>query len=206
MPNNPPNEFLTEEELDLPHGSGSEELESEVRRAKAELDELRRKQEQIEKEKLRLEELSRRQEALEEGKAEMVEKLTRSLGIIARETEEGQQRLEQLRVIQRSFTDHLSLLERLNPRAWSANDAGREFAKGQGILDEARADYNKAQARLAIEAPDSAAASDMLDYEEEDSPKDFLYWLKSGFAFTLPIQILGIIGLILWALNSLGSR
>jgi DNA repair exonuclease SbcCD ATPase subunit len=206
MPNNPPNEYLTEEELDLPQGGGSEELETEVRRAKAELDELRRKQEQIEKEKLRLEELSRRQEALDEGKTEMVEKFTRALGVIARETEEGQQRIEQLRVIQRSFTEHLALLERLNPRNWSANDAGREFAKGQGILDEARADFNKAQARLAIEAPDSVSASELMDYEDEEAPKDFLYWLKSGFAFTLPIQILGIIGLILWALSSLGSR
>lgn len=206
MPNNPPNEFLAEEELDLPQEGVSEELEMEVRRAKAELDELRRKQEQIEKEKQRLEELSRRQEALEEGKAEMVEKLTRALGVIARETEEGQQRLEQLRVIQRSFTEHLALLERLNPRNWSASDAGREFAKGQGILDEARADFNKAQARLAIEAPDSAAASELMDYEEEDAPKDFLYWLKSGFAFTLPIQLLGIIGLIIWAITAMGSR
>lgn len=206
MPSQNPNEFLTEEELDLPQGGGSEELETEVRRAKAELDELRRKQEQIEKEKLRLEELSRRQESLDEGKTEMVEKLTRALGVIARESEEGQQRLEQLRIMQRSFTDHLALLERLNPRSWSANEAARELTKGQGVLDEARADFNKAQARLAIEAPDSAAASELLDYEEEDQPKDFLYWLKSGFAFTLPLQILGIIGLILWALSALGAR
>jgi len=205
MPNQPTNEFLTEEELDLPQGPAEEELESEVRRARAELDELRRKQEQIEKEKLRLEELSRRQEALEEGKAELVDKFSRALGVIARETEEGQQRLEQLRVIQRGFTDHLTLLERLNPGSWTASEAARELTKGQGVIDEARSDFSKAQARLALEIPESQTAAEMLDYED-DTPKDFLYWLKSGFAFTLPLQILGLLGLILWALQSLASR
>lgn len=206
MPSNPPSAFLQENELDLPEGHHSEELESEVLRAKAELEELRRKQDQIEKEKQRLEELRRRQDSLEEGKEEMLDKLTRALAAITKETEEIQQRQEQLRVIQRSFSDHLHVLEALQPRGWTAAEAARELAKGQGFLDEARSDYNRAQARLAVEAPDSAATAEMLEYEEEIPAKDFIYWLKSGFAFTLPLQVLGLAGLVVWIFQLLTAK
>lgn len=206
MPNDPQSTFLQENELDLPEGHHSEELESEVQRAKAELEELRRKQEQIEKEKLRLEELRRRQDALEEGKEEMMEKLSRSLDAIAKETEEIQQRQEQLRLIQRNFTEHLHTLEALHPRGWTAAEASRELAKAQGFLDEARSDFNRAQARLAIEAPDSATTAEMMEFEEEETSKDFAYWLKSGFAFTLPLQILGLGGIIVWIFQLLTAR
>jgi predicted RNase H-like nuclease (RuvC/YqgF family) len=208
MPTDPKRDrqFVEEEFLDLPEAHGSEELESEVRRARAELEELRRKQDQIEKEKQRLEELSRRQEALEDGKNEMMEKLGRALTSIHRETEEIQQRLEQLRVIQRNFSEHLAQLETIQPRSWSAAEAGRELTKGQAALDEARSEYNKASARLSIEAPESATAAELLEYEEEVGPKDFLYWLKSGFAFTLPLQVLALLGLLVWIWSLLSGN
>lgn len=206
MPSEPQPTFLRENELDLPAVEHSEELETEVLRAKAELEELRRKQEQIEKEKLRLEELRRRQDSLEEGKEEMLEKLSHSLDVIAKEYEELQQRQEQLRVIQRNFTDHLHTLENLHPRSWTVSEASRELAKGQGFLEEARSDFNRAQARLAIEAPHSSTTAEMLEYEEETTTKDFTYWLKSGFAFTLPLQILGLAGILVWVFQILASR
>lgn len=193
--------------LDLPAGAGEEELESEVRRARAELDELRRKQEQIEKEKLRLEDLSRRQEELETGRTSLIEKLERSLAAIQRETEENNQRLEQLQVIGRNFRDHLRTLQEIHPHSWTASEAPKEISKSNAALEEAKADFNKAQARIMIEAPDSSTASEILDYEEEAAAEhSFGYWLKSGFAFTLPLQILGLLGLIVWLLSIFGSR
>lgn len=206
MPSDPNREIVEEEYLDLPEGQVSEELESEVRRARAELEELRRKQEQIEKEKIRLEELSRRQEQLEEGRADMVEKLRKALTVITREIEEGQQRVEHMRVVSRNFSEHLAHLESLQPKIWTAGEAPKELAKGQTLLDEARSEYTKAQARIAIEDPESEAAAEMMAYEDEDmGEKDFLYWLKSGLAFTLPLQILGILGLLIWVWSLLVS-
>ena len=35
--------------------------------------------------------------------------------------------------------------------------------------------------------------------------RGFLYWLKSGFAFTLPIQVLGVIGLLVWVWSILSA-
>lgn len=209
MPNEPLRAPLEEEAyLDLPAGHGEEELESEVRRARAELDELRRKQEQIEKEKLRLEDLSRRQEELETGKAAILEKLERALSVIQRETEENNQRLEQLQIIGRTFRDHLHVLQEIHPHSWTASEAPKELSKGTAALEEARADFTKAQARLLIEAPDSATAAEIgeMDYEEGAADQGFGYWLKSGFAFTLPLQILGLLALVVWLLALFGGR
>jgi len=189
--------------LDLSEGHADEELESEVRRARAELDELRRKQEQIEKEKQRLEELSRRQNELERGRNEMVEKLERSLSVIHRETEECQQRLEQLQVIARNFKEHLRVIQALAPRSWSASEAPKEISKASAALEEARTDFAKAQARIALEAPD--VAPELYDYEEGYGEKNFLYWLKSGFAFTLPLQLIALIALIVWIYSLFSS-
>jgi len=189
-------EIIEEEYLDLADAHGEDELESEVRRAKAELDELRRKQDHIEKEKQRLEDLSRRQESMEEGKSELVERFSRSLESITRETEDCQQRLEYLKIVHANFSEHLSVLDAIHPRSWSANEVGKELNRSTAALEEARAEYNKAQARLGMDTTSGQATSDIVEYEE-DTPKDFAYWVKTGFAFTLPILLFGVIALII---------
>lgn len=199
-------ELMEDDYLDLQPSHGSEELESEVRRAKAELDELRRKQDQIEKEKLRLEELSRRQDAIEEGKNELVGKLSNALALIEREMEDAQQRLEHLKIVNKDFADHLSVLESIHPRSWSSSEVGKELGRSQAAIDEARTEYNKAKARLSFELPAASDLEDGEEYEQEYEAKDFAYWLKSGFAFTLPLQIFAAFGLILWVWSLLAAK
>lgn len=183
--------------LELPLTTEADELQEKVRRAKEELDELRRKQEQIEKEKQRLEELTRRQEALENGKTEMVEKLTQALSLIARQTEELEQRAEQLRVVHKNFSSFLTNLQSLHPKQWTATEAAKELSRGQAILDEARSEYQRALARFSIEEPELHEATVQESSEEQDV-RDFAYWLRVGFAFTLPMQVIGWIGIIVW--------
>jgi len=74
-------------------------------------------------------------------------------------------------------------------------------------VEDARADYVKAQAKIAVESssePAPAAAASSFESSEYGYAEEhgFLYWLKSGFAFTLPLQILGIIGLVIWILSA----
>ncbi|MBX9741985.1 MAG: hypothetical protein K2W99_00360 [Chthoniobacterales bacterium] len=194
-------DFITEshELLDLEdEGPSMEELQDQVQRAQSELIELKRRQDQIEKEKLRLEELSRRQEELERGRIEMVDKLTRSLLLVQRETEESQRRLEQLHGIQSSFTEHLRELENIDCKNWNGRDLTRELTRAIGIVDEAKAAYSRAQAKIApIDETPFAQGSIENEEDFERETHNFLYWLQSGVAFTLPIVILGTIALIL---------
>src|SRR6059058_6070684 len=97
-----------------------EHLDSQVQKAQDQLLQLKRQQDQIEKQKRELEELSRKQEELERGRAEITDKLTRSLVVLEREAYETQKKLEQLRATHESFTQHLQLLESIDPKSWNS--------------------------------------------------------------------------------------
>lgn len=192
--------------LDLPEETSPEELEAQVQKAKAELEILRERQNQIEKEKQRLEELSRRQEELERGRIEVVDKLTRALSIIDSESEEAKSRLEQLNDIHRIFKKYLSELEHINPRAWSSSDLPKELSKALLLVDAARSEYSKVQLKFANElADDSSGLAPFGGYDDmgDLEGRDFFYWLRSGFAFTLPLLLFGVVGLllVLWVLG-----
>jgi len=178
------------------------ELGDKVQAVRAELESLKQKQEEIEREKSRLEELKRRQDQLDTGRSEMLDKLTRSLVVIQREVEETQKRLEQLHAIYNAFTQHLRQLEAINARGWSSNDLPRELSKAISAVEDARAEYIKAQAKISSgPADDEGTQSGGMEGDCQYEDRGFSYWLKSGFAFTLPIQVLGAIGLLVWILS-----
>jgi DNA repair exonuclease SbcCD ATPase subunit len=181
------------------------ELGDKVQQVRAELESLRQKQEEIEREKARLEELKRRQDSLEEGRSEMLDKLTRALVVVQREIEESQKRVEQMHAIHNSFTQHLRHIESINARSWAPQELPRELSKAISSVEDARAEYIKAQAKLAVDTSGeiSPATSGEMDYAVEED-RGFTYWLKNGFAFTLPLQAIGVIALLvyIWSVTS----
>lgn len=176
-----------------------EDLGEEVQKTNTELEKLKRQLEDIEKQKVRLEELKRRQDELDNGRSDMMDKLTRSLVTVQREADETQKRLEQLHNIHNSFTQHLRFIESINPKAWSAAEMPKELSKALSAVEDARSEYVKAQAKIAVDVPGEASVAG--SYEQEYGyveEKGLMYWLKSGFAFTLPLQVIGLIGLLVW--------
>ena len=188
----------------------TEHLDNQVQKAQEQLLSLKRQQEQIEKQKRELEELSRRQEQLNVGRAEMLEKLTRAMVVLERETYDAQKRVELLHGIQDTFHAHVQHLEGINPKAWEGLDLTRELAKALSAVDDARAEYGKTLPKIAL--PLSEAGDGTVDHvalsagympygESGPADKDFGYWLKAGFAFTLPLWALGLLAIALWWAN-----
>ena len=185
-----------------------EDLGEEVQKTNTELEKLKRHLEDIEKQKVRLEELRRRQGELDSGRLDMIDKLTRSLVVVQREADETQKRIEQLHSIHNSFTQHLRFIESINPKAWGTNELPKELSKALSAVEDARADYAKAQAKIQADAPSEIVPSHSSPYADEyegDGQSGFGYWLKNGFAFTLPLQVLGWLGLVVWVW-SIASR
>lgn len=187
-----------------PARAGGERLDSQVQKAQEQLLKLKREQEAIEKQKRELEELSRKQDELEEGRGEMVEKLTRSLVVLERQTVEAQKRVETLRATNESFTTHLRALESINPKSWPSSEMQRELSRSLSMVDHARTEFNQQRTRFASDAVDggggsSADAGALDSYESPFSERDhtFLYWLKAGLAFTLPLLLLGLVGILI---------
>jgi multidrug resistance efflux pump len=196
-------ESMKEPFLDLPdeHSGSPELLDSQVQRAQEQLLQLKRQQEQIEKQKRELEELSRKQEDLEKGRAEMIEKLTRSLVVIERETYEAEKRVEQLRLTNATFAQHLDSLERINPKSWSNSDLHKELSKALSAVDDARVEYTKSLTKINAKSDGEVIKpSPTVEEGYYSAPDDssFVVWLKRGFAFTLPVLILGLTALLVF--------
>ena len=189
---------LSEEEPMSP-----ELLDSQVQKAQEQLLHLRRQAEVIEKQKRELEELSRRQEELERGRAEMSDKLSRSLVILEREGYDCQKKLEQIRATHESFTQHLQLLESIDPKSWNPSELPKELSRALSTVDDARTEFSQQRSRLEA----SGGESSEMDLPEVATGtaglggKSFMQWLQIGFAVTLPLIVFGILALLIffWA-------
>ena len=185
-------------ELQEDEGLSTEHLDSQVQKAQEQLVQLKRQQEQIEKQKRELEEMSKRQEQLHLGKTEMTEKFTRALVVLERETYEAQKRVEQLKSMHESFNQHLGVIEGINPKNWENSDINKELNKALSAIDDARAEYAQSRSRINAESSEdvleAAPGGDpyAMGYVE-GGERDFMYWLKSGFAFTLPLFVICVI-------------
>jgi cell division protein FtsB len=187
---------LSEEEAMSP-----EHLDSQVQKAQEQLLHLKRQSEQIEKQKRELEELSRRQEELERGRAEMTDKLSRSLVILEREGYDSQKKLEQIRATHESFTQHLALLEAIEPKSWNPSELPKELSRALSTVDDARTEFSQQRSRLEagnhesadLDLPDAAPG-----FSGIGGGKSFAQWVQIGFAVTLPLIIFGMVALLIF--------
>ena len=186
---------LSEEEAMSP-----ELLDSQVQKAQEQLLQLRRQAELIEKQKRELEELSRRQEELERGRAEMTDKLSRSLVILEREGYDCQKKLEQIRATHESFTQHLQLLEAIDPKSWNAGELPKELSRALSTVDDARTEFSQQRSRLEA----SGGESNEIDLPEVTRQsaglggRSFVEWLTIGLAVTLPLIVFGVLALLIF--------
>jgi len=176
-----------------------EQIDDQVAQTQERLLALRRQAEQLEREKAKLEELGRRQEQFDTGRAEMVDKFTGSLIQIQRETDETLKRLEVLKNIQSTFSTYLQDLEAINPKEWAQEELTKELSKAIGSVEDARSVYTKARAQIAVEPLAGSAPSE--PESGEGGGQGFAYWLMAGFAFTLPLFVVGLLALVLLFLS-----
>ena len=179
----------------------AENLDSHVQKAQEQLLQLKRQQEQIEKQKRELEELSRRQAELENGRTEMADKLTRALVVLEREAYSAQNRLEQIRATRESFTQHLELIEGIDPRSWNPSDLHKELSRALSTVDDARTEYSEQRSRLQAAGAtggDTSLPDVAPDAYENNTGRSFLQWLEIGVALTLPLIIFGAVALAIF--------
>jgi cell division protein FtsB len=200
MPPPPRDQFL-----DLPEGDplSTEHLDEKVQQAEQQEQVLKRQLETIEKQKREFAELSRRQEALIAGRNDLTDKFTRALVVIEREAMEASKRLEMLQAMDTAFHQHLETLDAINPKLWDEADLSKELTRAMASVDDARGEYGRSFPKVgAMPEPAAGAPVDepgfTADYSAGDS-KDFIGWLKIGFAFSLPLIVLGLIALVVIA-------
>jgi hypothetical protein len=193
----------------------SENLEERVQTTQQRLSQLRAEADMLEREKHQFEELSRKQKEFMSGRGEIADKLNRAIAGLDRDTYEAHKRAEQFQFIRDTFQHHIERIESLTPEEWNPVQLESELTRAISVIDEARGEYEKGIAHMQMilphpvtapapvpaapsrmEAPLSSAAMPPGPLNSET----FRYWAFCGLAFTLPLAVIGLLGLIIHAI------
>jgi len=178
-----------------------EDFGDKVNEAQEKLSQLRHEQERLEREKVELEELHTRKEEFMRGRTELVDKFNRYVTSLGREATEAQKRSEQYLDTKDLFEHHLRSIQSLRPEQWSRTELRSELSRALNTIDDAEDDMLKAANILETlkSAPRIKGGAGSSPFSGQMT---FMYWMKSGLAFTLPLIVLGTIATILFLITS----
>ncbi len=169
-----------------------EELEHELQQKREQLLLLRRQQEELEKQKTDLEDLRRKHEEYARGRQEMIEQLTRALVLLDREQIEAQRRVELCISTRQAFRDALEQLQGIRDEEWTSMNVRTELSRALGIVENTRAELQRAGARLECLDPKQLSS----EKKNDDATTEFVRYMKLGLAASLPLIIAGTIWLV----------
>lgn len=181
----------------------SEDLEDEYQAAQDRLKELRQQEEQIRRQAEELEELSRKEEQFKEGRADVTEQLSRYLAMLDREATEAQRLAEDCGEAHERLESHLATIQRLKPESWSRAERKSELARAISHIESAEDEIENllpliesfGGSKKGIFNKPKSTPSRLPSFAGNG---DFLYWVKSGFAFSLPLVGFAILAIVLF--------
>ncbi len=189
-----------------------EQVEDHMAHAAQELERLRQRQEHLEKEKSTLEELRRRQAEYERGKRDMLEHLHHSLISLEKDELNAEQLLEQVTRTRQQCREWLAEIDSIDEAEWGEESFREELGKALTRVEDVRVEYNKALAKveaLSHGEKQTATVHRPVFYEDRAEDEDggvrgFAYWLKVGFAVSLPVILTLVVLWVLYYMHSMG--
>lgn len=188
----------------------TDEFSEEVARAQAQLEALRHRQDEIQLQKDRLERIREKQSSFQSARSELISDLEHALEVLERNLLESEQLMENYSRTRECFNQHLGIISSLRSEDWNREQLENELDRATDFIDEARHEYAQAVTHLEriaenhSEYPAISSGSEPLNRFDDNgqgtplaTPRNFLYWLRSGFAFTLPIMIFGLISFLI---------
>ena len=169
------------------------EFDEQLANAQQQLKELKKQEEEIEKQKAELEFLRQMQSAFNRGKVEMLDNLQHAITLLERERLDAEQRILQYSRAQSTFKRTIDNISLLNPDDCTHGQLHEELTQANNVIDDARDEYMRTLKHL-----DSLNSSDEFNNSDDQSTnhfasisasRNFRYWFKSGFAFSLPLIV-----------------
>jgi len=183
----------------------TEDLKDEYQQAQDQLRQLRQQEEQIKRQAAELEELTQKEEQFKEGRTEVTEDLTRYLSVLDREAAEAHRISEECAAFHERLEGHLANINALHPETWSRADRKAELARALSYIEAAEDEIDNVMPLLNSFGGKKSSGGGLLNKMATPSVRlpsaipqgDFLYWLRSGFAFSLPLVGFAVIALFL---------
>lgn len=192
-------------ELELPAAprpAVTAELDQQLGRATEDLFELRRRQEELERQKSELEEIRRRQDEYLRGRAEMLDCLTRGLVTLEREHITAQRLAERCQQTAAAFRQYKEQLEAIRDEDWTSSTVRAELSRALAIIEDARAEYNRARTKLDCLNP--AACVPSTPAEESSplvQPRELARYAILGAVASAPVVLMMAVAVVVWWLG-----
>lgn len=194
----------TPDELDMlaprgARGGRADDYDGKLEAAQRELERIQHEREELERKKRELEELNARKRLFIENQSEMAEKLGTAMTRIDRTLFELRQEADDLEQCRVCFAGHLEKIERVSPENWTAENLSEKLERSTVTLDAATDDFDSAAAHFA-RGRSSAIFGEPSKRTRamRGLPSEFGVNLRNGFAFNLPILLLGAIALLIY--------
>ncbi len=189
-----------------------EQITNKVADTAEEIELLKMRQIELENEKKSLEEMNRKQDEYARSKKEIIENLSRNIILMEKDEVRANRMVELLSTSRSRFKDMLAEIRDIQEDSWSEDVFEEELDKAQALIESARMEYSKAIAKIDAESWQKSSDGKTQLATIEDATrgsianKSFLFWLKVGLAFSLPIifVMLLLFAAFVW-LGGLGS-
>lgn len=165
---------------------------------------LRRRTEELERERRTLEEETRQADKFEQSRRDISERLDQTLVMLEKHEMQAIRMTELYAATKHRFKQLVEEIRGIREDEWDEARVREEMNRAVVVIDDARKEYGKAMARLeAAEAgsPGDETGVALTGSPAAEEPRDFGYWVKTGFAFFLPLMafllVMGIIAALM---------
>ncbi len=192
-------------QLEMVSASGSHrdvDYDRKLKDAQEELDRIQVERDELERKKYELEELTGRKRDFLSQQIELTEKLTSSLTLIDRELFEMHQESEDLEQCRVCFAAHLDKIQKFNPESWTRDHLPDKLEKASMAIDIAADEYDQASSHFEGGRSGAifgrASKRGRTRSHKKGGGSEFMANLRNGFAFNLPILVLGGVALLVY--------
>ena len=177
------------------------EVEDRLEAAQQQLEQLQHQREELERRKQELEELEARKRAFLGNQAELSERLASSLTQIDRVLFEMRQETEDLEQTRQCFAEHVTRIDRLDPQTWSRASMVENLERALAAIEHADDEYQQAAQHFDGTRSGTIFGRGRKRGIRTGGNSEFFANLRNGFAFNLPVVLLGAGALIVYLLK-----
>jgi hypothetical protein len=186
------------------HAGRTEDYDRKLKDAQEEIDRIQQQREELERKKIELEELTGRKRSFVSQQVELTEKLTSAITLIERELVEIRNEADDLEQCRSCFAAHLDKIQKYNPESWTRENTSEKLERASVSIDLAADEYD--QAASHFEGSRSGAIFGRASKRGRKSARatgsgEFMSNLRNGFAFNLPVVVLGTLALLVYLMK-----
>ncbi|MDF1813357.1 MAG: hypothetical protein P1V20_14255 [Verrucomicrobiales bacterium] len=171
----------------------SEDLKDEYQEAQQALEELRHREELIRRRAEQLEEITGKEELFTKGRSELISQIEDYLDLLEKESAESNRIARECAGAHQRFHHHLNTIRKLRPEASDRQELNMELDHALRHIEAAEDEVSRTMPLIDLisQRKKGGHTSPKRKKSERFTEQgDFFYWLKAGFAFTLPIMML----------------